>query len=341
MKAVVEIRGGARAPEVEDGLRFGRVVTERRRRGAGGAEFGLGKVTAARAQVRRGVAQDVHELEALAEIRAEAAQVGESEMGAIWQMVQAEPRPEFADAAGDEIRVFLQLGGALEGDDMAAVAEALEVEGLAADDFLQHAHDLAAILLPERAEPGEAVVQTRDERAFAVVRRGDFVAQLLDAVRLAGADHLPESREMPQPRGDRHGGAVGDGVARPRQQIRQPDGCAQRRGQQPDAEVKRARDAGEQRPAEVCGVDPRGFHVGAHLRDDRGKINEARSFARSYFASTERTMIFPSAKFPRPACAALSSQAARLPMGGSLASLRQPSMSRKAWASRATGSLPA
>ena len=258
--AVFEIRGGAGVPVVKDGLGFRGVVGERRGGGAGGAEFGLGEVAAAGAEVGGEVAEDVHELEAFAEIRAEPAQVGEAEVGAVRQVVKAQAGPEFADAAGDEVGVFVEFGGALEGDDAASFAKAGEVEGLAADDFVEHADNLPTLFLVEDGEPGEAVAEAGDERTFAIVRGGDFLAQFVEALGLAGADHLPKGREMFQPRGDGHGGAVGDGVAGAGEQVGEADGAAQHGGQQPDAEVERTRDAGEQRPAEVGGIDPRGFH---------------------------------------------------------------------------------
>ena len=54
------------------------------------------------------IAQDVHELQALAEVDAQRAEFLERQRAVARDVVGAELRPEFADAAGDEISVFLE-----------------------------------------------------------------------------------------------------------------------------------------------------------------------------------------------------------------------------------------
>ena len=310
--SVFEMRLGAGEPVGEDGTRGLGRSEQRRGVGAGGAQFIGGQVAAACAQVGGGVAQDIHELEALAVADAEAGQLGRVQRRVAWQMLEAEPGPEFADAAGDEVGVFVERRGVRQRDDAGGIGETLQVQRLAADDLREHGGDLRAVRGGERGEPVERFAEAREEFRLAGMGGAQIALERGKAVARAGGNHLAEGREMLEAQGRRRIRGIGDGVAGAREQVGEADGRAQCRGQDADGEVKRARDAREQRPAEIA----RAHGVGA----------------------TERSSMRPSSHWPRPSAAAVWSHSARFAMGGSLASTRQPSMSRAACASSATGS---
>ena len=180
------------------------------------------------------------------------------------------------------------------------------------DDLREHRGDLRAVGGGERGEPVEGFAEAGEQLGFAGMGRAQIVLERGKTVARAGGDHLAEGREMLETQCRRRIRGIGDGVARAGEEVGETDGRTQHRGQDADGEVKGARHAREQRPAEIA----RAHGMGA----------------------TERSSMRPSSHWPRPSAAAVWSHSTRFAMGGSLASARQPSMRRAAWASMATGS---
>src|SRR5579862_1076510 len=99
---------------------------------------------------------------------------------------------------------------------MRGIAEAFQVEGLAADYLLQDGADFASVGGVARGEPFEASTGFPDQEAFAGVGGSDLPQPFKRRARLKG---VPKGAEMLQPDGNGGVGLVGDGVARPGQEI--------------------------------------------------------------------------------------------------------------------------
>ncbi len=129
-------------------------------------------ITATVFQILRQVAQDVDHLQALAETLAQREHFAFVQLRpACFEMTLAKPGPEFADATGDEGRVFVQLGGRGEGFGClgGGIAEAQEVEFLCAADPGEGAAEFPAVVGGLGFEPREAAFELFEEFALAVV----------------------------------------------------------------------------------------------------------------------------------------------------------------------------
>ena len=224
----------------------------------------------------------------------------------------AEVRPKFPHATGYEVGVILKLCGRFQRDHRAALRKAPQVERLPADDLGEDAGNRLPIKWRENREPVQTFAEAGDQRVFVNVGRMNRTLQLGQSGALVALNHRIERAEMLQPHRDGSVCGIRDGIARPREQIRQPDGRAKLRGENSDREKKRARNRGEQRSIQ-------GWHT--HRPPPIG-------------TSAMRS----AAEFPRPSCVAVSSHSTRFPSGASFASFRQSSSWRVAISSSATGS---
>jgi len=107
------------------------LAKQRSRIGALGVQLVGGQIATAKAQIGGHVAQDVDQLQTASKVIAKPGHRFEIEAGVAAHMPETEPRPELADAAGDEPRVSVQLGGALQGAYPLTRGKAKHVELLA------------------------------------------------------------------------------------------------------------------------------------------------------------------------------------------------------------------
>ena len=103
----------------------------------------------------------------------------------------------------------------------------------------------------ERVEQRKCLGQAAEQREMRVVALSSPAPRMADAISESASGVAPPStcaRKSSSRRSRSSGseqGRVGDGIRRPCQQVRQPDGLPQSGGQHPNREVERARDTPE------------------------------------------------------------------------------------------------
>src|SRR5437660_12821951 len=85
-------------------------------------------------------------------------------------MPETEPCPNLADTTGNQICVFVQISGGAECPNFLRVIKALQIEHLAASDFVEHRANVAVICLLQLIEPIKASGQRLKQLSFALVR---------------------------------------------------------------------------------------------------------------------------------------------------------------------------
>ena len=231
--------------EPVDGLRREQVA----RREVVLGQHGAGQVAAAHAQVGRDVAQDVDQLQSLAETHAGLEQPRLGGGIGLEEVRERKVRPEFTDTTGDAVGVVVEFLLARQRDDRVAggVGEALEVEHLPAGDRVEHLPDALPVGVGKLLEVSD--------------RRGGVLEQL----HLGGIALEPgEDREVGQRTGaaldalvellEREqtlvGGAafrVGDGVGDAGEQVAEADLRPDARRERLEGQVKGAGSFLEQR----------------------------------------------------------------------------------------------
>src|SRR4029453_621848 len=80
-------------------------------------ELFVWKITAARAKIGAGIAQNVDQLQTHSVTLRQVEHFRFAMARELWQMSKTKPRPKFSGAAGDEVSVFIELGRGFERDD--------------------------------------------------------------------------------------------------------------------------------------------------------------------------------------------------------------------------------
>src|SRR2546423_13574274 len=106
-------------------------------------------------QVVAGVAQNIDQLQSLTIAHAQFAHLGFGTRREILHVRETKPSPEFTHAAGDQVSVFIELGGVHERCDLTTSAESFQVEPLSPVDLLEHAADFVPIAGLQFVEPIE------------------------------------------------------------------------------------------------------------------------------------------------------------------------------------------
>jgi hypothetical protein len=208
------------------------------------------EIAAILAKVSRHIPEDIHELESLAEVDCQFPERLRFQAAKSSVVVEADIRPEFADAAGNQISVLLQLFRRLECDDAITVAETNQVEILPVDDPGKYCANECAIDLVERGEHRETVVEFRDEFILPRMRRADGGLYRFKARSAAASDAEGECRQMLPTLTRRNLRTVRDRIAGTRKKVREAYWLAQPGGEQANAKVKGAGDAAEERSRE-------------------------------------------------------------------------------------------
>ena len=209
------------------------------------------EITAVVAKVSRHIPEDVHELESFAEVDCQFPERLGFQAAKSSVVVEADIRPEFADAAGNQISVLLQLFRRLECDDAITVAESNQVEILPVDDPGKYCANECAIDLVERGEHCETVVEFRDEFVFPRMRRADDGLYFFNARSAAASNAEGECRQMLPTLTRRNLRAVGDRIAGTRKKVREAYWLAQPRREQADAKIEGSGDAAQERSREL------------------------------------------------------------------------------------------
>ena len=220
------------------------------------------QVTTAVAQVRRHVAQDVRQLQGLAEPHAGGAHGRDVPAGEPWPVSDVHPRPELADAAGDQIRVAIEVGQRVERGQGGGVlaGKAFEVEALALGDRGEHRAHGRAVGGREEIDATQRLADTLQQLALGGVglqRRAGARKRGRVAPGRPGVGGA-QGREVAQPLGARQEPRVRHRVARARQQIREADGLTQRARQDCEREIEASTDPPEQVTDEVFTRSRRG-----------------------------------------------------------------------------------
>ena len=167
-------------------------------------------------------------------------------------MRHVELRPEFPDAARDQIRVAVELVHGLERREVRAVlaGKRLEIEHHPARQRREDLSHGVAVGRGEAPEPGDRLRQPFEElrfRARRLVRAagGAHGAHVVRCVTERRAERL-EVREPRRPCKDPR---VGDGIRGTREQVREADGLAKTVGKDGEREIEAAADPAQQ-PAE-------------------------------------------------------------------------------------------
>src|SRR5437867_8621942 len=100
------------------------------------AQFVFRKITSARAQIGAGVAQNVDQLKRHSVTLAQRQHLVFAQTREVPNMPETKARPEFADTTGNQIGVFVQIGGGAKRANFLRIVEALEIEHLAMRDLL-------------------------------------------------------------------------------------------------------------------------------------------------------------------------------------------------------------
>lgn len=244
-EAALEVLGAGLQPEAPLGLDFAGLA---------------GEVAAAVSGVFADVAKDVDELEAFAHAGAPVLHLGGGDGGVerAGELGGAELGPKFADAAGDEPGVFIELRRGGEAAEAAVCGKAADVEHLAVDDVLEDVLDGGEGCGPHGAEPGDAVGEFFHEAALGVVAL--LGAELGDegggeALDITGAtDEGAVALEAVEADGGADEGGVCDGVCRAGEEVGEGDGLAELFGESFEGEVEGTGDGGEELAAEFAFV---------------------------------------------------------------------------------------
>src|SRR5438876_11202855 len=81
-------------------------------------------------------------------------------------MPKAKPCPEFADAARDEISVFIEIGGPGERAHFRRAAKTLQVEHLTSRDFVEQRANVTTVCRSEALEPPQRFWQRFNKRSL-------------------------------------------------------------------------------------------------------------------------------------------------------------------------------
>ena len=214
------------------------------------------------AQVCRHVAQDVRQLQGLAEPHAGGAHGRDVPARESWTVGDVQARPELADTAGDEIGVAIEIGQRVERRQRGGVlaGKAFEVEALALGDRGEDRADGHAVGGREKIDAAQRLADTLEQLALggvALQRRAG--ARELGRV-AAGCPGVGRAQrgEVAQPLGAGQQPRIRHRVARARQQIREADGLTQRARQDCEREIEASTDPPEQVTDEVFTRSRRG-----------------------------------------------------------------------------------
>src|SRR6266496_5240142 len=100
------------------------------------AQFVFRKITSACAQIGAGVAQNVDQLERHSVALAQRQHLVFAQTREVPNMPETKTGPEFADTTGNQISVFVQIGGGAKRANFLRIVEALDVKHLAMRDLL-------------------------------------------------------------------------------------------------------------------------------------------------------------------------------------------------------------
>ena len=81
-------------------------------------------------------------------------------------MPEAEPRPEFADTACDEKRVFIEVRCSAKRGNFSGVSETFQIEHLTLGDFLEESANLITIGRLQVVEPFQTIWQRFNKCSF-------------------------------------------------------------------------------------------------------------------------------------------------------------------------------
>src|SRR4029077_12863495 len=101
-------------------------------------QFEFREITSARSKVGAGIAQHIDQLKRHAVAFAERQYLVLAQACEISNMPETESRPKFTYTAGNQIRVFIQIGSGAKSANFLWVIEPLQIKHLAAGNFLQH-----------------------------------------------------------------------------------------------------------------------------------------------------------------------------------------------------------
>src|SRR5437870_3724142 len=100
------------------------------------AQFVFRKITSARVQIGTDIAQHIDQLKRHSVAFAQGQHLVLAQTREVPNMPETKARPEFADTTGNQISVFVQIGGGAKRANFLRIIEALEVEQLAMRDLL-------------------------------------------------------------------------------------------------------------------------------------------------------------------------------------------------------------
>ena len=206
-------------------------------------QFFRGQITAALFQIRRQIAQDVHQLQSLAKTDAVRQQLRVVQPRLRKQMRAAHLRPEFAHAAGDAIRVVVELGGGFQRDNFSGgrPGEPAQIQFLSARDGVEDGADQLLVGGRKGLQQREAVLDFFQQQLFG--GRTLMLRQPAEIQRRGGRtlNAFAQSFERVEPLFQRDEFGVGDGVGRAREQIGEADLRAHGGRQHAQRQIKRAR----------------------------------------------------------------------------------------------------
>ena len=191
----------------------------------------VGNVNTASICIRTAIPQDVDELQCLTETAGERQHFLKRLRGIIRHMLEAQTRPEFANAAGDKIGVFLQfLRGQRCGRRVGGGShKALHIENLALKNNTPLSNNLIAL-----RKSFQRLQQTRHEIKQLTLGPAETKIGRLLWKKIGQAAQKREALEV------RRGRGVGDGVRSPRQHVGQREGRTELCRQNAQRELKRA-----------------------------------------------------------------------------------------------------
>jgi hypothetical protein len=269
---VFEMLEGLAAPGFEEGGCAEEIVAEVSGMGdAEGAEVGDGEVAAAFGDVFGEIAEDVYQLQALAEAAAEGPEIAGGKAGVAGDVGGADAGPEFADAAGYQVGVLVEIGGGFQRADFEGVGETEEVEFLAAGDFFEEGDDFGAIGFGQGFDGGDYAVEVCQEILLGGVLGFDAGQESEEVVALV-EECFGERAEGLGAEIDGGGGGVGDGIAGAGEKIGEADGAAEGAREGADGEDEAAGYAGED--FEEFGVGE-GVHLSSLTRVMRSSLELA------------------------------------------------------------------
>jgi hypothetical protein len=248
---------GESADFVEDGAREAAASGVEQVLGgeAGAGEKVPGEVAAAEAEIPGRVAQDVDQLQRLAQAHAAFEEGGLGQRAQRREMGGGEAGPVVADAACGGPAVLVEVGEGVECDHAAGVlgGEARQVPFHAGEEGIEHPAGEVRVEGLEAAQGGEAFVEAGEEGALGRVRGAVATGQcFVDAGGggrggsgvMQGVAH--GGKELEPLRG-RDGAGVGDRVGGSRDEVGAGESGTEPGGEDSEAQVERARGAGEER----------------------------------------------------------------------------------------------